>query len=558
MSPSITKSRGMWSRRLGESLVDSGHLPADRLPSLIDEARAHKRPFSSVAVSAGVEPAVVLAAMHHLSRLQVVDLYQDRPMTEAVRVVPGELARECCAIGYRMDKGHLDMAFAEPPGPDELRVLSSALGQEVSAVLADPTTIERIIEAAYPSSLPTTDGPPSSPAVPSTTAPVSTGTAPARSGGQAPQHGGSASAHGSSSNGQPSEVPDIDDLLREAVSQGASDLHLTAGSPPAVRINGSIRLLPERPPLKSNQIREMVFAILPQVLRERFEAERELDTSHSIHDVGRFRVNVLMQRGAIGAVLRAIPHEIPPFEALGLPDVMRSFVELQRGLILVTGPTGSGKSTTLASLLDMINRARPVHIVTVEDPIEFIHSHHRAIVNQREVGEDTTSFAEALKHVLRQDPDVILVGELRDLETISTALTAAETGHLVFATLHTQDAAQTIDRIIDVFPTNQQAQIRVQLSTTLVAVVTQQLLLRADGAGRVAAIEVMIATPAIRNLIREAKTHQIPSLMQSGLKHGMQSMDQALAALVKSGYITEAMAGSHCHSEEELRRYLSG
>lgn len=533
--------------------MDGGHLPAERLPGLIDEARETRRPVSAVVIAAGVDSATVLAAMHDLSGLPVVDLYQERPMTQAVGALPGELAREACAIGYRMQHGNLEVAFAEPPGPDELRVLRTALGQEVTAVLADPTTIERIIDAVYPSSA-------IAPRQGQSPAPASVSTSPPSRAPIAnpPPTGSQVAPPVTPSTDRSPTAPDIDDLLREAVSHGASDLHLTAGAPPAVRINGSIRGIPDRPRLESNQIREMVFAILPQAMRERFESHRELDTSHSIHNVGRFRVNVFMQRGAVGAVLRAIPHDIPSFEVLGLPDAIRSFVELQRGLVLVTGPTGSGKSTTLASLLDMINRTRPVHIMTVEDPIEFLHSHQQAIINQREVGADTTSFAEALKHVLRQDPDVILVGEMRDLETISTALTAAETGHLVFATLHTQDAPQTIDRVIDVFPTNQQAQVRVQLSTTLVGVVTQQLLLRSDGAGRVAAIEVMIATPAIRNLIREGKTHQIPSLMQSGLKHGMQSMDQALAGLVKTGEITEAMAASHCHSEEELRRYLSG
>ena len=248
-------------------------------------------------------------------------------------------------------------------------------------------------------------------------------------------------------------------------------------------MHGAIRPIEGCPVLNNEMIRDMVFGILPQTLRERFEAEKELDTSHSIVDVGRFRLNVFQQRGTVAAALRAIPHEIPPFEVLGIPESIRSFTEMRHGLVLVTGPTGSGKSTTLASLVDIINRTKPLHIVTVEDPIEFLHTHKRAMVNQREVGQDTMSFSEALRRVLREDPDVILVGEMRDLETISMALTAAETGHLVFGTLHTQDAPQTIDRIIDVFPSNQQDQIRTMLAGSLEGVVTQQLLLNADGTG---------------------------------------------------------------------------
>ncbi|MDA8040027.1 MAG: PilT/PilU family type 4a pilus ATPase, partial [Actinomycetota bacterium] len=260
--------------------------------------------------------------------------------------------------------------------------------------------------------------------------------------------------------------------------------------------------------------------------------------------------------GSVGAVLRAIPHDIPSFESLGLPEIVSSFAELRRGLVLVTGPTGSGKSTTLASLVNIINRTKPLHIMTVEDPIEFLHTHARAIVNQREVGIDTESFAEALRHVLRQDPDVILVGEMRDIETIQTALTAAETGHLVFATLHTQDAPQTIDRIIDVFPTAQQDQVRIQLAGSLEAVVTQQLIISASGLGRVPVAEVMVCTPAIRNLIRSSKTHQIYSMMQTGGNQGMQTMDQGLARAVKAKLISEAVAFDRCHDPNELRDHL--
>ena len=350
----------------------------------------------------------------------------------------------------------------------------------------------------------------------------------------------------------------VNQLLSRVVEMGASDLHLTAGMAPCARVHGRIFPLEEFPPLTPAETQRMVFSILTQRQRERFEEALELDTSHSVKNFGRFRVNVFVQRDAIGAVFRVIPWEIVPLAQLGLPPVVASFAEIPRGLVLVTGPTGSGKSTTLASLVDVVNTTKEFHIVTVEDPIEFLHHHKRCIVNQREVGEDTHSFANALKHVLRQDPDVILVGEMRDLETISTAITAAETGHLVFGTLHTQDAPQTIDRVIDVFPSHQQQQIRVQLAAALQGVVTQQLLPLARGGGRTVAAEVLVATPAVRNLIREGKTHQIYSAMQAGGRFGMQTMDMSLAALVMNGVIDMKTAVERCASEDDLRRLIQG
>src|SRR6266571_6003390 len=327
------------------------------------------------------------------------------------------------------------------------------------------------------------------------------------------------------------QVP-IPELLGVLLDLDGSDLHLTAGVPPVVRINGELQHIDHYPRLTPRALQGMIYAILPQKLRERFEQELELDMSYSLPGKARFRVNVYQQRDSIGAVFRVIPFDIKGIDELGLPGVVADLARFQRGFVVVTGPTGSGKSTTLASMVDVVNTERHAHIMTVEDPIEFLHKHKSCVVNQREVGADTHGFGQALKHVLRQDPDVILVGEMRDLETIGTAITAAETGHLVFATLHTQDAPQTIDRIIDAFPTNQQQQIRVQLSTTLQGVVTQQLLQTWDALGRVVAAEVMIATPAIRNLIREAKVHQIYSAMQAGGRFGMRVMDQALAYLV--------------------------
>ncbi|MCW2692510.1 MAG: twitching motility protein, partial [Mycobacterium sp.] len=344
------------------------------------------------------------------------------------------------------------------------------------------------------------------------------------------------------------------ELLEQVVARGASDLHLTASSPPMVRVSGGLMPVQGAPTLSSTDLQSLLFAILTNKQRERFEASLELDFAYTLPGSARFRVNMYRQRNAVGAVFRLIPYEIKKLEDLGVPPSINHFAMLPRGFVLVTGPTGSGKSTTLASLIDLANRQRRDHIMTVEDPIEFLHSHQGCLVNQREVGEDTHSFGAALKHVLRQDPDIILVGELRDLETISVALTAAETGHLVFATLHTQDAAQTIDRIIDVFPAGQQQQVRTQLAGALQGVVCQQLLRTADGRGRAVATEVMVATPAIRALIRDGKTHQIYSSLQAGAKHNMHTMDQHLAELVRAGKVAFDAAMEKCHHLEDFTR----
>jgi twitching motility protein PilT len=321
-----------------------------------------------------------------------------------------------------------------------------------------------------------------------------------------------------------------------------------------MRYNGSLEQMEERPLLSPPVIQRMMYAVLTQKQREKFEEALELDFAYAVPGKARFRVNLYKQRDAVGAAFRLIPFEIKALEDLGVPPSVANFAMLPRGFVLVTGPTGSGKSTTLASLVDLANRNRRDHIMTVEDPIEFLHRHKSCLVNQREVGEDTWSFQNALKHVLRQDPDIILVGEMRDLETISVALTAAETGHLVFATLHTQDAAQTIDRVIDVFPPHQQQQIRVQLAGALQGVVCQTLAKTADGNGRAAATEVLIATPAVRNLIREGKTHQIYSTLQAGAKHGMHTMDQHISELVKTGRITYETGLEKCHHLEDFQR----
>ncbi len=344
----------------------------------------------------------------------------------------------------------------------------------------------------------------------------------------------------------------IDDLLETMVALGASDLHVTVGSHPVIRLNGSLERLEDFPRLSADDTQRLLYRILSTEQQKHLEINRQIDVSYSIPGLARFRVNVYFQRESLGAAFRMIPAELKTLEDLGLPTQLHELSKKPRGLVLVTGPTGSGKSTTLAAVVDEINRTRDDHIMTIEDPIEFLHRHKRCIVNQREIGPDAVSFAEALRGALRQDPDVILLGEMRDLETISTAITAAETGHLVFATLHTQDAPSTIDRLIDVFPAAQQEQIRVQLAATLQGVVTQTLLPTVDGKGRVAALEILLPDDAVRNLIRQAKVEQIYSVMQTNTSRGMQTLEQALVDLVTRGIVTQAVAMGRSSRPDQL------
>ena len=346
----------------------------------------------------------------------------------------------------------------------------------------------------------------------------------------------------------------LDQMLVELVESGGSDLHLTVGAPPMIRVDGSLRALPGYGRLNAADTALLARAAVSQVQWTDFQRDQEMDFAHSIPGVSRFRGNLYVQRQSCGAVFRTIPIQIKQLEELGMPESLARFAHLPRGLVLVTGPTGSGKTTTLAAILDLANRSRADHIITIEDPIEFLHHHQRCLVNQREVGADTETFPQALKHALRQDPDIILVGELRDLETTATALTAAETGHLVLATLHTQSATQTVDRIVDIFPPHQQLQIRTQLAAGLQGVVTQALVPKADGRGRVAVCEILTATPAIRSLIREGKSHQIPSFMQAGGNEGMLAFDQHLAERVREGLVSLPHALEVCHSQDELKR----
>jgi len=348
----------------------------------------------------------------------------------------------------------------------------------------------------------------------------------------------------------------LDDLLRLTAEQGASDLHLSVGLPPMIRVDG--RLVPtEYASLTPRDTQRLIYDILNNDQIQWFEKTRELDFSYGVRDVGRFRVNVYRQRGSIGAAMRAIPSQVPSMEELGLPLILRDLASKNSGLILVTGPTGSGKSTTIATMIDHINNERNCHIMTIEDPIEYLHHHKKSMVNQRELNSDTDSFENALRAVLREDPDVILIGEMRDLETIASALTLAETGHLVFGTLHTRNAPQTIDRVVDVFPAHQQDQIKVQLSNTLEAVIAQQLIPKLGG-GRFAAVEIMIATPAIRNLIREGKTHQIYSTMETGGQQGMRVMDKILADAYKQGLISYEDALCRAVDPDNFARLLNG
>jgi twitching motility protein PilT len=352
-------------------------------------------------------------------------------------------------------------------------------------------------------------------------------------------------------------MPNLHQLLKAMIEKGASDLHITTGSPPQLRIDG--KLIPlKTAPLTAPETKQICYSILTDSQKHKFEEESELDLSFGVKGLSRFRANIFMQRGAVAGAFRTIPFRILSFEELGLPPVITELARKPRGLILVTGPTGSGKTTTLASILDRINTERNEHIVTIEDPIEYLHAHKGCVVNQREVGADTKGFKNALKYILRQDPDVVLIGEMRDLETIEAALIVAETGHLAFATLHTNSAVQTINRIIDVFPPYQQPQVRAQLSFVLEGVLSQTLLPRADGPGRVLSIEVMIPNPAIRNLIREDKIHQIYSQMQVGQdKFGMQTMNQSLANMYKRRLITLENAFGRSSDPDELRNLIA-
>ena len=505
------------SRQLGESLVNRRRLSRDTLEQLLVEEQEAGVSLANLLVTGGhVTDADLLEVVAEQLGIAYVNLDEAVIPPEAFDRLDATTARQLRAIPVSVGSDETVVAVADPFAANLRQTLETACGSPVTLALAPKRSIDRLLADYF-----TLD---------------ETGAEPV----------------------QVTEELHLNDLLHILMEREGSDLHLTAGSAPQIRVNGLLEPIEGYGMMMPAELRRIIYEILTADQRQRLEDTRELDASHPVPGKGRFRVNVFFQRDSVGAVLRAIPNEIMRPEDLGMPAVVNSFAHLHRGLVLVTGPTGSGKSTTLASVVNLINEERAVHIMTIEDPIEFLHRHKKAIVNQREVGTDTAGFNEALRHVLRQDPDVILVGEMRDLETISAALTAAETGHLVFGTLHTQSAPQSIDRVIDVFPSHQQAQVRVQLGGSIQGVVSQQLLPTADGRSRVVGVEVMVATAAIRNQIRDGKVHQIPSAMQAGAKYGMQTMDQSLADLVTRGKITRELAFERCTDPEGLKRLLGG
>ena len=513
------------SRQLGRYLVDQGVVSAERMEWALEQEAAGGPPLAGVLLDhrMATEKDLMAGAAEQMG-FAFVDFARQPPQPIMAEWLTAAIARQAGAVAVARNDTVLTIALADPTDRRLIGWLTQETGLTVLPALATPAELKQALDQLYPPDV------------------APTSLAAAAAGPDQPAR---------------SDL-DLDRLLATVVASGGSDLHLSAGLTPSVRVDGEIAPIAGLDPVDAGTIRSLVYSILSPAQQLAFEREYELDTSHTVRGIGRFRVNVFLQQGAVGAVMRVIPFEIPDLDALGLPDAVADLVQLPRGLVLVTGPTGSGKTTTLASLVNVINERRRGHIMTVEDPVEFVHHHKGCIVNQREVGVDTQSFASALKHVLRQDPDIILVGEMRDLETIATALTAAETGHLVFGTLHTQSAAQSVDRIVDAFPGHQQQQVRAQLATALKAVVTQQLVPSAAGGRRVAASEVLIATPAVSNLIREGKIHQIPSAMQAGGKYGMQTMDQSLTQLVKSGVVTRETAIDCCHAPDDLRRMLAG
>jgi twitching motility protein PilT len=515
-------------RQLGQLLVDSKLMNKDDMEHHLARAEEAGTPLPRLLISEGaVRREDILAAVAGELSLEFFNIDPkagDAPQPEAMGRLDGGAAAKLTALPMRVDESGLIVAVPDPFNTEKKQLLERAVGGPVVLGLAARKPLELFIKAAY-----------------------------AEFGEAHPEAAASTRSADIIAAADRGDYPHVNELLEKLIDMEGSDLHLTAGSPPQIRINGHLEELDGYPMMVPATLRSMIYDILTGRQREELEESRELDCSHPLPGKGRFRVNVFFQRDSVGAVMRAIPNEIKSLEELMMPAVVSTFAHLPRGLLLVTGPTGSGKSTTLASVIHMINTSRSCHIITVEDPIEFMHKHERAIVNQREVGSDTLGFTAALKHALRQDPDVILVGEMRDLETIGTAITAAETGHLVLGTLHTQDAPQSIDRVIDMFPSHQQQQVRVQLSGSIQAVVSQQLVRTVDGKGRVPAVEVMVATPAVRNLIREGKTHQIASVIQSGAKHGMQTLDQSLAALVKKGTVSMEAALERAQDPDELR-----
>jgi twitching motility protein PilT len=510
--------------RLAEMVVTHGLVD----PATVDTAIARHRDtgkwLGGVLVEAGAlsAPQLVTCLARALG-IQPVDMASYPIDLEAAKLADAELCRQLLVLPLSRSDNILYVAMVNPLDRDAIAHLQNATGMRLELMVATERELLEAVDRVY-----------------------------AKAGRERPR----GSTAPSPADGEPLEPLHIDELLEMLMERRGSDLHMCVGSPPVLRVDGDLQPL-NYAELTPTKIQELIYAILTDERVIEFETHYELDFAYSVPGLSRFRVNVHKQRGSMGAVLRAIPMQPPTLEQLKMPPVLKTMSMRPRGLILVTGPTGSGKSTTLAAMIDEINRNRRCHVVTIEDPIEFLHRNKRSIIIQREVGADTKSFAAALRHVLRQDPDVILIGEMRDLETIAAAVTAAETGHLVLATLHTTSAAQTVDRVIDVFPPHQQEQIRMQLSTVLEGILCQTLLPRADGIGRACAQEVLVATGAVRNLIREGKTHQMSSILQSGGQFGMQTLDQSLKALVNSKQVRPDAAAAVAQDPEEFRNLLN-
>ena len=537
-------------KQLGDVLIERGLVTPEQLAFATQQEKTTGQSAWKILMERGVvtEKDLIRARAAQVG-MEFIDVRSVLPAGDVLGLLDLEAAQRQLALPIKLEGDNLTVAMAEPTNHLAVEEIARLTGRQITPAAAYRQDLIETIPSVY--------------SAPASAAPASPAPANATSDGDTASFGPEdlPMVEAAPSAPAPIEVvedeekePNLAEFLLAVIDGNGSDLHLTGGVPPMIRIHGELEPLKGYRRLLPKDLQELIYSMLTQKQREQFEENLELDISYQLPGKARFRVNVFQQRDALGAVMRLIPFEIKTLDELGLPAPVKELANLRRGLVLVTGITGSGKSTTLAGLIDIVNSTRAEHIMTVEDPIEFLHRHKKAVVNQREIGHDTHGFAPALKHVLRQDPDVILVGEMRDLETISSALTAAETGHLVFGTLHTQDAPQSVDRVIDVFPPHQQQQIRVQLAGTLAGVVSQQLIPTADGKGRAVAAEVLIATAAVRNLIREGKTHQIYTSMQAGGKYGMQVMDQALAELVKKGKITYEMGLERSHHVEEFNR----
>ncbi len=516
------------SDQLAEILLSAGIVDRHMLERAKAIQQTQGRWLGSVLVELGaVGPEDIVNTLCAHLKLKPVDLSKVVYNAGAMQLLPESMARRFAVVPISVLDNSLHVAMVNPLDSLAFDLIQARTGLRLEPLLATERDVRSAIDRLY-GQLSRTQRQPA----------------------------GSKEEKSGKKESQPEEVLHIDDLLRIMHENRASDLHLSVGMAPMLRIDGDLSAInAER--LTPTRMNELIYAILTDEQISTFEENWELDLAYSVRGLSRFRVNVHRQRGTIGAVFRAVPVDPPSLDALGMPDTLKKLAMRPRGLVLVTGPTGSGKSTTLAAMIREINVTRRRHIVTIEDPIEFLHRNEKSIIIQREVGSDTKGFTMALRHVLRQDPDVILIGEMRDLETIGAAITAAETGHLVLATLHTTSAAQTVDRIVDVFPPHQQEQVRVQLSTVLEGIVCQTLLPLADGKGRTCAQEILVANSAIRNLIREGKTHQMPSVLQSGAAEGMLALDQALKTLVQQGKVVPQVAMAVASNPADFKMFLN-